>query len=454
MQTKIALIIILTILSIGPTAHGKRCDLSLTPNLPPHIHRLLEPLSVEKKMEPVSVAEFSEPRISLINGSFRAHSVSTTSFRFLEVIEYTYEHFKVIIKRPRVSQKREIYEESFRTEKEAHSYLEKNGLDGENLSVFDLGLGRSRIFETIIENLSFVLKEYVERKGWPPQFLKDLVQVAFQYASYSTYIEVRTLEGDIIGSGRLVSVPYLKHEKPENQSHDAYQSELALRLAEDQKAFAKRIHADIQTDPLFSNNRDVWTEVFKDGLLEFNKEELSIPDIQFDKDMAFIPTPMENVLQRNFPEYRGEPNHRRKYFMEPGNFAAIKDSELPDALKRVAAPAIYFHAARLIREPKSDGVTEGVGTYAGDKGASDKYYQFLGFEKSKSLNPSKDKTPTDETWNVLVGDGQLLNSMLIKRLGFGPLKEKMQEIFSRFNEGEADSKSDISIQNIFGDIAL
>ena len=76
-------------------------------------------------------------------------------------------------------------------------------------------------------------------------------------------------------------------------------------------------------------------------------------------------------------------------------------------------------------------------------GASDRYYQYLGFKLEESLAPDRADgyaNPTPEVWNVLGGDGSALNEALRKRILSVPVEqakniENLFEPFDRYETG-------------------
>ncbi|HVK60603.1 MAG TPA: hypothetical protein VM432_03590 [Bdellovibrionales bacterium] len=288
----------------------------------------------------------------------------------------------------------------------------------------------------ILEELTYVLERYKAEKPWPNEFLRELVAVAFRYSLQSTYITVRAKTADgkpgpRIGSVRTISVPY-KDIDSSNSSGDPRKMALAQQQLEaDQSLFRGGIRLPPESLP----NPELWREIFDGGPFVLKPAATDSPMVRMTPEQAFIPAPFEVVLNRLYDRDRN-PSDALKYLVEPGNFALTPDRDLAPELRGVAAAALYFHLARVIKvEAGARGPTTKVGTYASHRSTSDRFYRSLGFGLKEQIAPTAG-SPTPETWNVLMGDGKVLDLALVKRFKLEGSESVLSATFNRFNRFE------------------
>lgn len=451
--------------------------IALSAPTPAHAHRCMD-LFAQQRAKRTPIQQIAQPigrkhKVSLLATSFRRvygedHvngayimedliAVSKVEQRTKRTLHHTtYEHDNIFVEilRPMTETDTNYRKYNFPTSEGNHEHQinrmrARFGKDGATSKVndgsWDLMLGKT------LESLDFVMKQYRDRKQWPPQFLKDLVARAFQFASHSTYITVREKlpdgqPGAILGTVRLIQTPYfniMKARELFKEYHTTDQQFLEHNLRNELGAIMEKLDVDLSQFP--GLDRALWSEIYGgQARLKIENRELATPEAKMDGDLAYVPTPMELVLRKDFPQHREDPGYGIQYYVEPGNFAVTPDRELPDHLRKVAPAALYFHAARLLREQSGAlGPTKKIGTYASEGGASDRYYQYLGFKLEESLAPDRadgHANPTPEVWNVLGGDGSALNEALRKRILSVPVEqtkniENLFEPFDRYETG-------------------
>jgi len=279
---------------------------------------------------------------------------------------------------------------------------------------------REEISKKIFESLSFVLKAYKEEKQWPNEFLKRLVTVAFQYAEYSTYINVRSKEGKIVGSVRIIQTPTLNKEKS---------------LSRNERWLDTSLFSELKVKASDLPNPELWREIY--GSEDIHLTGLNTPVTEQKNGLDLVPTPFENILGRRYVEER-DLGQGLSSVVEPGNFAILRNRDLPVELRNIVAPTLYYHLARLVRPEARGGLDTGptfVGTYASVGSTSDRFYQSLGFKVKETIPERSARNPTDEPWNVLTTDSEGLTTALRLRLQLrdGYTNREMNSYFWEFD---------------------
>ncbi len=380
------------------------------------------------------------------DGSYRVKVSSNSLLRSVHEITYEYpDHYVEIIK-PLNDERSSSTMVNFKSTEEAKSYIESQNLHEHE--TYLVGNGQQTLALRILESLNFVIDQYKERKQWPNEFLRELVKTAFQYAYHSTYITVRAKnndgsKGQILGTGRLIAAPYTSISSAKlNRGVDNNFVAAKFATQNEMGQFGKNWKLDFQklkNSGLIRDEfkQDLWRDVFDSQFLHLTAKDLQIPPAVQSGDLHFVPTPMESILNHYLPEQRRANIYDVGYYVEPGNFAILPDRMLPESLRKHGASTIYFHFARLIRSNAgANGPTTKVGTYAGDHSSSDTYYKFLGFELSDQVAPQNGNTPTNEKWNILTGNGDVLKTALQKRMGFSKQGD-LEAVFSIFDGPES-----------------
>ncbi|RYZ76437.1 MAG: hypothetical protein EOP05_05035 [Proteobacteria bacterium] len=279
---------------------------------------------------------------------------------------------------------------------------------------------RAAVMKQVFENLSFVLQAYKKEKEWPNAFLQKLVTAAFQYAEYSTYITVKSKSGEIVGSVRFIETPFLQKQ----WSHGHIDSW-------DTPSLFSKLHVKASDLP----NSELWREIY--GSDDIYLTGLDRPATEFHEGYAFIPTPFENILGRRYlRDYTSSGGSA----IEPGNFAILRNRDLPLEIRNIAGPTLYYHLARLVQAvPDSHQEASFIGTYASVGGSSDRFYQSLGFGVHETLPARSPQNPTDESWNVLMTGSNGLTEAMRIRLNLDPnfsSEPTARKQFSDFNEFE------------------
>lgn len=385
----------------------------------------------------------------------------SVSVRGLREITYDYGPFQVEIIRPLVSQKDNISPVKPVSDQELSQIISqlkaKHGKTGsENLVV---GSGRTEYVIKILEQLNFVFDRYISEKGWPPSFLKKLLDVAISYGAQSTYVVVRETghsgqKGRILGSIRLISTPYADVSDLQSLGlNKALLSELAeIKLEVGGKNWLPSFQFPIEGPgkPSFIDKIPNWKSETWKHILDGN--EMHVPasvvwanEVVLENRLSIVPSPFEKVLGKLYTREResdlknSASIEKLSYFVEPGNFAIVPDHDLPKGLRGIAPTVLYFHIARLIRkEAGAHGPTTRIGTYASEGSSSDRFYQSLGFKLHEvvTANQQGSNNPTNENWNVLMGDGNTLNTALLKRFRLRMGKEELDAHFRKFDEYE------------------
>lgn len=385
----------------------------------------------------------------------------SVSVRGLREITYDYGSFQVEIIKPLVSQKDNTSLLKPVSDQELSQIVSqlkaKHGKTGsENLVV---GNGRTEYVIKILEQLNFVFDRYISEKGWPPSFLKKLLDVAISYGAQSTYVVVRETgyggqKGRILGSIRLISTPYADVSDLQSLGlNKSLLSDLAeIKLEVGGKNWLSSFQFPIEGPgtPSFIDKIPNWKSETWKHILDGN--EMHVPasvvranDVVLTNNLSIAPSPFEKVLGRLYSEERARDLKNSasigqlSYVVEPGNFAIIPDHDLPKGLRGIAPTVLYFHIARLIRkEAGAHGPTTRIGTYASEGSSSDRFYQSLGFKLHEVVTAEQQgsNNPTKENWNVLMGDGNTLNTALMKRFRLRMGKEELDAHFGKFDDYE------------------
>lgn len=400
-----------------------------------------------------SLSESQRSSRDLVEHSDGTHLVTIqgTNHRNFRITKIYYSNFVVEILRPIVSEHHlPSYDRLLKPEEISEfAYINqfKNLKGPIDLGFFDPNfhfnyvdmVNRDILKKKILEQLDFVLKRYSTEKPWPSSFLQRLVKIAFQYAHESTYITVRSLkpegEGDIIGSVRLIGAPFVNMEaaplvdgvadpRTHARAMELLRNELSL--------FSRGLNLDFAKENL--KNEDLWKHIFGAEVVKYEKGELATPAVRTQGTLAYVPAPFEDVLNREYLRERGGAGAELQYFIEPGNFAITPDRELEPRLRGMAAAALYFHMARLIRtDSGASGATSHVGTYASERSSSDRFYRSLGFQLKEQISPVGVETPTPEKWNVLMGDDSVLETALMQRFGPALTRDHISRVYRIFD---------------------
>lgn len=381
---------------------------------------------------------------------------------------YDYENFEVEIIRPLVKMKNKAIEVSSSDTQTLKRILkQKRDYHGSGKeSHLSVGSGSGDLIVKILEQLNFVFDRYITEKGWPPAFLQKLFYVAFKYASQSTYVVVRekgTLgqKGRIIGSIRLISTPYsARSSLAQMDLPPGKIDELAKSLLGSEKNWLPGFTLTTDspgrsafTQEIANWNPSVWNNIFGKNEIKVSKADIASVQIAADKDgLLSMPAPFESVLERSYSKERASDIETAQlkdgdlsFFVEPGNFAMIPDRDLPPELRGLAAPALYFHIARLVREASgAQGPATRIGTYASEGSSSDRFYQSLGFGLHESISPRDlvSGSPTAENWNVLMSNGNALTTALLNRFRLRMSEAELNQLFLYFDDFEKSTYKD------------